>query len=619
MLVSEIGQMAEAFVKSFVSHGGYVHPKVDLFHPLDNGDRGVLALDDIKEGEQLVMLPNTAVIKGCSTGVTAGSNTEEISWAELLGEGASVSPFIGMVLYVLAEMAKGSTSEFWPYFEQLPATYGCVMNWSHEEKAWLKGTAIEVKDEETETIFQREVLPRMLKFPKRWPPPYNTFDQFCRVASLVQSRAFHMVEENWVTGSIREGTELYLLPAIDMLNHASDPARRNTSLFQLNQEVAVEVDGRQVSLNGYFSMKADRDIASGEEVLHTYGDLSDGQLLLTYGFVDIAAASSSSLSPGLSANPDEQAVMERACSSNMTASSGPLGEGFLNPFNFCLVPWSTVVSCCQSSPITGAECKGPLGERKRQLLQLGQVLQAGEAADKTEYVVTHKTPLSEELLTAVQVMVMMEEEFSQLEEDFLEGTGEGEPREPLRLGTELVMADREFAELVTHTLLQVIEGCLSRYPTSMVEDEALLKSTHTSPRRRLATLVAYGEKQLLMELKQSALKLMVQAEQAASSEDQDDDDDEEEEEEEEEEDNLERVLRRVNGRGGPEAYVEDQDLPYHEREFLDSDDSEAMVGYGDDVADEDIVPKALKGKGTRPGARVSESDGSSRQTKRPKP
>lgn len=31
---------------------------------------------------------------------------------------------------------------------------------------------------------------------------------------------------------------------------------------------------------------ADRDIAAGEQVLHTYGDLSDAELLQIYGFVE---------------------------------------------------------------------------------------------------------------------------------------------------------------------------------------------------------------------------------------------------------------------------------------------------------------------------------------------
>lgn len=37
------------------------------------------------------------------------------------------------------------------------------------------------------------------------------------------------------------------------------------------------------------STPTERDIKAGEQVLHTYGDLSDAQLVQTYGFVDLGA------------------------------------------------------------------------------------------------------------------------------------------------------------------------------------------------------------------------------------------------------------------------------------------------------------------------------------------
>jgi hypothetical protein len=155
----------------------------------------------------------------------------------------------------------------------------------------------------------------------------------------------------------QEGSELFLLPGIDMLNHASDPSRRCTSLLKFDLPMDVEVEGvGLVQFRGFFSMKAgercarglgpggwagagggkrsstlppqcrrvlalcwyrpapgggrgwaagrragapaaggppppattccpappaERDIAGGEQVLHTYGDLSDAQLLQT--------------------------------------------------------------------------------------------------------------------------------------------------------------------------------------------------------------------------------------------------------------------------------------------------------------------------------------------------
>ncbi len=146
------------------------------------------------------------------------------------------------------------------------------------------------------------------------------------------------------------GRELYLIPGIDMLNHSSAPAARNTalqfrpavtggdggaacsgafcmaagaqlhllsvqpwscydldsyatpnliSLQQLNTsilEVLLVLRDAEVAafMSAYVCMRrvctvagcAGRAIAAGEQVLHTYGDLSDAALLQTYGFVE---------------------------------------------------------------------------------------------------------------------------------------------------------------------------------------------------------------------------------------------------------------------------------------------------------------------------------------------
>lgn len=62
---------------------------------------------------------------------------------------------------------------------------------------------------------------------------------------------------------------------------------------------------------GGFACLAEKDIPAGQPVLHTYGDLSDAQLLQTYGFV-------------------EQLPYEQP-----------------NPHNYVLVPYQTLVAACR--------------------------------------------------------------------------------------------------------------------------------------------------------------------------------------------------------------------------------------------------------------------------------
>lgn len=67
------------------------------------------------------------------------------------------------------------------------------------------GTSIEFKGRETQAVFDEEVVPVISKQPDLWPPAYASFDHFKRAADLVQTRAFHMMAENWVTGVTQVG------------------------------------------------------------------------------------------------------------------------------------------------------------------------------------------------------------------------------------------------------------------------------------------------------------------------------------------------------------------------------------------------------------------------------
>ncbi len=41
-----------------------------------------------------------------------------------------------------------------------------------------------------------------------------------------------------------------------MINHSTDPARRNTTLHKFNAPMEVEVEGRKLSFSSFFAMKA---------------------------------------------------------------------------------------------------------------------------------------------------------------------------------------------------------------------------------------------------------------------------------------------------------------------------------------------------------------------------
>lgn len=56
------GALRTKFVEWLRSNGGYVAPSLDPFHELPTGDRGIVAVGDIAEGDNLIILPTQATI-----------------------------------------------------------------------------------------------------------------------------------------------------------------------------------------------------------------------------------------------------------------------------------------------------------------------------------------------------------------------------------------------------------------------------------------------------------------------------------------------------------------------------------------------------------------------------
>ena len=135
---------------------------------------------------------------------------------------------------------------------------------SAESKRLLKNTALEGMLDSF-PVYQRwteDILPAMKERPEFWNLEMQTFDHFRRALALVLSRGFH--------DHSMEGP--HLVPVVDLLNHHCQKACTCPSL---------EYSGDKFQ----FRMYAHRDIEAGEEVYNTYGDLSDAQLLRSYGFV----------------------------------------------------------------------------------------------------------------------------------------------------------------------------------------------------------------------------------------------------------------------------------------------------------------------------------------------
>ncbi|WIA41993.1 hypothetical protein OEZ86_009292 [Tetradesmus obliquus] len=532
-----------AFVNWLKDRGGYVNPKINLFNKTgSSGDRGVYAEQDIAEGEQLLLVPVPSTLHLDVEDITKPGATVPATCTAavsqfLQAQQPPFSPFIATTVMLMAESAKGEASPFVPYFDTLPEASDCLLNWSEQERQLLAGTSLESSGRSIQDIYEADIAPKLAAAPQgMFPVGSISFEAFRRAADMVQTRAFHMKADNWLTGASQEATdELYLIPAIDMLNHSSRPQLRNTSLALMRSEAEVTLgDGSKRRFKDFFSMKAERDIPAGTQVLHTYGDLSDAQLLQTYGFIDAPPAL-----PGAAAAA--AGTGSKAAKSKSAAAAAAAAEAAGNPHNYVVLPLAMLLDA--ASKVAAATHLWPAKRAKKLLAaKLSLLASSGllqqQQPQESQLLITAAAPLPDELLTIVQVLLMTEGEFKQLQQAEQEQQqqqqqqqqqgAQQQQQQRLDLGRDLLQG--EFGELVATVLLQVAGDCLKRLPGNAAAAAAAMAAAAAGSRPWMAAAVALGEALLLQQLKKEGLMLMLAAQQGGDDDDDDSDDEDDEDE-----------------------------------------------------------------------------------------
>lgn len=251
-------------------HAGHVHANLEL-RSMQGEHRGVFASKAIDRGEVLIRLPAVLALDGTEMPVQYERN----------GSSVQVSPWLRCVAayYRAAHGSNDSDIPQWkPYLSSLPASYQTLFQWTSQERTYLAHTSLEkVASEEPmaplRLRYQEQVRPYLECC--RLVPAVSSEEEeiqiFALVCQAVSTRCFHLQQSTH--GSTVDSTSCYagpyFLPVIDMLNHS----RRQKCTTLTRDEHAN------------FCMVVERHIATGEEVLHSYGDLTAAQLLQTFGFV----------------------------------------------------------------------------------------------------------------------------------------------------------------------------------------------------------------------------------------------------------------------------------------------------------------------------------------------
>lgn len=241
---------------------------ISLFES-SHGNRGIIATKDISRGSQLLKVPLKLAI--------VDNGFEDVGTQELL-------PWnIRLACKLLCMIAEGDSSPWKPYLDTLPdRVYSPTSGFS-----WKSIQDISYWEAREQIDFSSWMISaHWNNLPKGSVPEATTLDEFERALSLVHSRTFSLPSKQSIGGVIR-----FLVPLVDMFNHAGDvdvyfsgghrtPGEEIVACDACRWDCISNIGGDQIMV-----VSAVRDILAGEEVTLSYGERSNDDFFLYYGFV----------------------------------------------------------------------------------------------------------------------------------------------------------------------------------------------------------------------------------------------------------------------------------------------------------------------------------------------
>ncbi|XP_076469350.1 N-lysine methyltransferase setd6-like [Babylonia areolata] len=263
------------FLKWCSENKFYLSPKVCVENERVCAQYGMVATEDISEGEVLFTIPRSSLISPATCSIAPLLVEAE----EELGEDSGWVPLLLGLLYEY----NNPQSAWRPYLDLVPDSdqLDLPMFWSQKEREdLLRGTGVDHSVNRDlqllEEDFHTKALPFMQKHPQVFSPACQSLKLFTRMVAFVMAYSFYEKkdeeEEENSDDEEEESKRLpMMVPLADILNHVANN----------NAALTFEVDA--------LHMKAVCDIKQGEEVFNTYGEVSNQGLLHMYGFAQIPA------------------------------------------------------------------------------------------------------------------------------------------------------------------------------------------------------------------------------------------------------------------------------------------------------------------------------------------
>ncbi|KAJ6848106.1 ribulose-1,5 bisphosphate carboxylase/oxygenase large subunit N-methyltransferase, chloroplastic [Iris pallida] len=243
-------------LQKWLSESGLPEQKMGI-ERVEVGERGLVALKNIRKGEKLLFVPPSLVI-------SADSEWSCAEAGDVLRRN-SVPDWPLIATYLISEASLMDSSKWRRYISALPRQPYSLLYWTREEldmylaASQIRERAIERITDVTGTY--NDLRTRIFsKHPQLFPEEVFNMDTFRWSFGILFSRLVRLPSM---------GGKVALVPWADMLNHSS--------------EVETFLDYDKSTKGVVFT--TDRPYQPGEQVFISYGKKSNGELLLSYGFV----------------------------------------------------------------------------------------------------------------------------------------------------------------------------------------------------------------------------------------------------------------------------------------------------------------------------------------------
>lgn len=243
-------------LQKWLSDSGLPHQKMGI-DKVEVGERGLVALKNIRKGEKLLFVPPSLFI-------TADSEWSSPEIGSVLKQ-YSVPDWPLLAIYLISEASLQKSSRWSNYISALPRQPYSLLYWTRAElDRYLEASQIRQRAIERITgvigTYDDLRLRIFSKYPDLFPEEVFNMESFRWSFGILFSRLVRLPS---MDGKVA------LVPWADMLNHSC--------------EVETFLDYDKSSQGVVFT--TDRAYQPGEQVFISYGKKSNGELLLSYGFV----------------------------------------------------------------------------------------------------------------------------------------------------------------------------------------------------------------------------------------------------------------------------------------------------------------------------------------------